>query len=41
MNVGQGDCIVIEFPYRKKVYMIDTGGVLRFQQEEWKEGTTI
>lgn len=39
VDVGQGDCIVIELPFRKKVYMIDTGGVLRFQQEEWKEGT--
>lgn len=38
VDVGQGDCIVIELPYRKKVYMIDSGGVLRFQQEKWKEG---
>ena len=37
INVGQGDCILIELPYRQGVYMIDTGGLLRFQQEAWKE----
>ncbi len=37
INVGQGDCIVIELPYRKAVYMIDTGGLLRFKQDEWKQ----
>ncbi|MFP3919146.1 DNA internalization-related competence protein ComEC/Rec2 [Lysinibacillus telephonicus] len=37
INVGQGDCIVIELPYRKAVYMIDTGGLLRFEQEKWKQ----
>ncbi len=38
INVGQGDCIVIELPYRKKTIMIDTGGVLRFDiREEWKK----
>lgn len=37
VDVGQGDCIVIELPYRKKVYVIDSGGLLRFQQEQWKE----
>lgn len=36
LNVGQGDCIVIELPYQQKVYVIDTGGVLRFKQEAWK-----
>ncbi|TQR10597.1 DNA internalization-related competence protein ComEC/Rec2 [Psychrobacillus soli] len=36
LNVGQGDCIVIEMPYRKEVIMIDTGGLLRFEQEAWK-----
>lgn len=39
VDVGQGDCIVMELPYRKKVYVIDSGGVLRFRQEEWKERT--
>ena len=37
INVGQGDCILIELPHRQGVYMIDTGGLLRFQQEAWKE----
>lgn len=37
INVGQGDCVVIELPYRKQVYMIDTGGLLRFEQEQWKK----
>ena len=37
INVGQGDCILIELPFRKGVYLIDTGGLLRFEQEAWKE----
>ncbi|MEO4052215.1 DNA internalization-related competence protein ComEC/Rec2 [Solibacillus sp. CAU 1738] len=37
INVGQGDSILIELPYRKAVYLIDTGGLLRFEQEAWKE----
>lgn len=37
VDVGQGDCIVIELPYRKAVYVIDTGGVLRFGEEGWKK----
>ncbi|KQL34180.1 hypothetical protein AN959_14285 [Psychrobacillus sp. FJAT-21963] len=37
LNVGQGDCIIIEMPYRKEVIMIDTGGLLRFEQDSWKE----
>lgn len=40
VNVGQGDCIVIEMPYRKSVVMIDAGGLLRFSQESWKERDT-
>ncbi|MFJ8063070.1 DNA internalization-related competence protein ComEC/Rec2 [Psychrobacillus sp. NPDC096426] len=36
LNVGQGDCIVIEMPYRKEIIMIDTGGILRFEQDAWK-----
>ncbi len=35
LDVGQGDCIIIEFPYRKAVYVIDTGGHLDFGNEEW------
>ncbi|BDH62359.1 DNA internalization-related competence protein ComEC/Rec2 [Lysinibacillus sp. PLM2] len=40
VNVGQGDCILIELPYKEEVYLIDTGGVLRFEQEEWKKSDT-
>lgn len=36
LNVGQGDCIVIELPFRRAVYVIDSGGLLRFEQEVWK-----
>ncbi|WP_230874996.1 DNA internalization-related competence protein ComEC/Rec2 [Lysinibacillus cavernae] len=37
LNVGQGDSIVIELPFRKAVYVIDAGGLLRFEQEQWKK----
>ncbi|MGN7114926.1 DNA internalization-related competence protein ComEC/Rec2 [Lysinibacillus odysseyi] len=37
INVGQGDSILVELPYKRGVYLIDTGGVLRFSQERWKE----
>ncbi|MFC4411060.1 DNA internalization-related competence protein ComEC/Rec2 [Chungangia koreensis] len=37
LDVGQGDSIVIEMPYRQAVYIIDTGGVVRFGQEGWRE----
>jgi len=36
LNVGQGDCTVIELPFRRAVYVIDSGGLLRFEQELWK-----
>ncbi|MCL1701389.1 DNA internalization-related competence protein ComEC/Rec2 [Lysinibacillus sp. Bpr_S20] len=36
LNVGQGDCTVIELPFRRAVYVVDSGGVLRFGQEVWK-----
>ncbi|MEB2279202.1 DNA internalization-related competence protein ComEC/Rec2 [Lysinibacillus xylanilyticus] len=36
LNVGQGDCTVIELPFRRAVYVIDSGGLLRFEQEVWK-----
>lgn len=37
INVGQGDSILIELPRRKEVYLIDTGGLLRFQTDAWQE----
>ncbi|WP_261129556.1 DNA internalization-related competence protein ComEC/Rec2 [Bacillus sp. Marseille-Q3570] len=37
LDVGQGDAIVIELPFRKAVYVIDTGGIIRFNQEKWME----
>ncbi|QDQ03288.1 DNA internalization-related competence protein ComEC/Rec2 [Lysinibacillus fusiformis] len=36
LNVGQGDCTVIELPFRRAVYVVDAGGLLRFEQEAWK-----
>lgn len=38
INVGQGDAILIEMPYRRHVMLVDTGGLLRFQQEDWQQG---
>lgn len=37
ISVGQGDSILIELPYSSEVYLIDTGGVIRFEGEEWKK----
>ncbi|MFB5662127.1 DNA internalization-related competence protein ComEC/Rec2 [Alteribacillus sp. HJP-4] len=37
LDVGQGDSIVIELPYRKAVYVIDGGGALTFPKEKWAE----
>lgn len=37
INVGQGDSILVELPYKEEVYIIDTGGLLRFEQEQWKQ----
>jgi competence protein ComEC len=37
LDVGQGDCIYIELPYRRSVYLIDTGGVISFQKESWRK----
>lgn len=37
INVGQGDSILIELPFRKAVYLIDTGGSIPFEREEWEE----
>lgn len=37
IDVGQGDSALIELPYRKAVYLIDAGGVLRFDEKEFQE----
>lgn len=36
VDVGQGDGIVIEMPYNRATYLIDTGGVVSFGEENWK-----
>lgn len=36
VDVGQGDSIVIELPYKRAVYVIDTGGTVSFGEENWK-----
>ncbi|KIQ94758.1 ComEC family competence protein [Anoxybacillus thermarum] len=36
LDVGQGDSIYIELPYRKAIYMIDTGGTMSFGDEPWR-----
>ncbi len=35
IDVGQGDCVLIKRPFGNGVYLIDTGGVLMFNQEKW------
>lgn len=37
LDVGQGDSIVVELPYRKAVYLIDTGGTVEFEKEGWRK----
>ncbi|MFB4211889.1 DNA internalization-related competence protein ComEC/Rec2 [Shouchella sp. JSM 1781072] len=37
LDVGQGDSMIIETPYRKEVYIIDTGGVVSFATEDWQQ----
>ncbi|MGN7388509.1 DNA internalization-related competence protein ComEC/Rec2 [Sporosarcina sp. SAFN-015] len=36
LDVGQGDSIVIELPYRRGVYVIDTGGAVSFGEPNWR-----
>jgi len=35
IDVGQGDCTLIKLPYNKGNYIIDTGGIVQFNQEKW------
>lgn len=37
LSVGQGDSTLIELPNRQRVYLIDSGGLLRFSGEAWKQ----
>ncbi|MCG6793744.1 DNA internalization-related competence protein ComEC/Rec2 [Geobacillus sp. YHL] len=37
LDVGQGDCIYIELPYRKAVYLIDTSGTPEWVREPWRK----
>jgi competence protein ComEC len=37
VDVGQGDSIVIQDGFVKETYVIDTGGTVSFQEEEWKK----
>lgn len=37
IDVGQGDCFLIELPFRKEVYLIDTGGTVTFHDEKWRK----
>ncbi|MGH2318195.1 DNA internalization-related competence protein ComEC/Rec2 [Planococcus sp. SE5232] len=37
LDVGQGDSALVELPYRQAVYLIDSGGLLRFDTEAFKE----
>lgn len=36
LDVGQGDGAVIELPYKRAVYIIDTGGTVTFGERDWK-----
>ncbi|WP_456278220.1 DNA internalization-related competence protein ComEC/Rec2 [Bacillus sp. AK128] len=37
IDVGQGDSILIEIPFRKEVYLIDTGGTVPYDLEKWQQ----
>jgi competence protein ComEC len=40
LDIGQGDAIYIKLPHNRGAYLIDTGGVFRFEMEEWKRRRT-
>lgn len=37
--VGQGDSTLIEFPHKKMVILVDTGGIARFAKEDWQQSS--
>lgn len=37
IDVGQGDSILLQLPFRKGAVLIDTGGTMQYQEEEWKQ----
>ncbi len=40
IDVGQGDCALIELPKNKGNVLIDTGGIINFNQSEWMNKKT-
>lgn len=36
LDVGQGDAILIRLPYDQEIYLIDIGGTIRLNKEEWQ-----
>ncbi|AYW45081.1 DNA internalization-related competence protein ComEC/Rec2 [Tetragenococcus koreensis] len=36
VDVGQGDSIVIQTPFKQEVYVIDTGGKVNFFEDNWQ-----
>ncbi len=37
LDVGQGDSILIQLPFGKGTYLIDTGGTVSFSREKWQQ----
>lgn len=37
IDVGQGDSALIELPYKRGIYLVDTGGLLRFGREGFSD----
>jgi competence protein ComEC len=41
IDVGQGDSILIHLPYHQGNYLIDTGGSMQFEEEQWQKQKKI